>query len=182
MQKKGFTLLETLVVIVIIGIISMPFAMKINDIYDQNDLKSMKTRIPRFFNSIFEKSKIYKKRYYFVLNFNENKIEVYNNEERDDFEEKLILSKRLNYRIITSTGKDNTIKKKTYYETTETGNINQSFSLYLFFKNDNIPILRITIDNTRKIKFAEVNIYEPDAKLTATNFHYSYKWKLIKSF
>ena len=183
-KKRGFTLIEMLVVVAIIVISSTSITFQLNNVFKNKAIQSMQTKIPRFFSNACSTSKSSGERLYFTLDFENGVMITFRDEERDESsqKDKLELSKLLDYRIVSTTGNDNTVSNKNFYRTTETGNMNQGFSLYLFKKNENIPQLRIAISTTSNLQYAQINLYEPKDNICYTSYHNTNRWEWVRDF
>lgn len=176
MNKKGFTLLEMMIVVAIISILSTVGMSSIRNRGQKNALISMTTQIPIFLENLRDESFETGKRYYLKFRLDENKIYVLKNktDELKDSIKELNLSKYFIY-------EDNSENKQFSVETTQTGNFTKNFCLIIFDKKREKLLKRISIYiSTSKINYAMINEYNPKTTITLDNYKDRNNWKKKK--
>jgi len=173
MNKKGYTLLEMMIVVAIISILSTVGMNSLKGRAEKRALLSMSTKIPMFLENLRDKSYDTGKRYSLKFRLDENKIYVleYKMEELKDSISELNLSKYLLY-------EDNTEKKQFERDTTPKGNYSNGFSVIIFDQKRERVLKRISISTgTDGVDYAMVNSYKPKTSLTLSNYKESNKWE-----
>ena len=160
-KKRGVTLLELMIVVAIIAILVGMAMLAANKRHEKNEYLRMKTKIPEFFRVVADKSFEEGKSYNIYVTL-PSKMEIYDGSTSPAaLEEKLDLSQALEYKMSTS---------DSAFNTTVTGNLNKSFSIYIFNKDED-PLYRIATHTTRPyVRYLQVNTYKPKSTATKDNY------------
>jgi prepilin-type N-terminal cleavage/methylation domain-containing protein len=166
-KKRGFTLLELMMVVAIIGVLVGTAMIAANKRHEKNEFMRMKTQIPEFFRAIAEKSFEEGKGYDIQISL-PSKIEVYDTSTSPaGILDTLKLSEILVYEKSTS---------DSAFNTTEKGNLNKGFTIYIFNKDEE-PLYRIAMYTTRPfVDYLQVNTYKPKDTANKDNYEDSDKW------
>lgn len=165
-KKRGFTLVEMMVVVAIIAILVGMGMLAMNKRYEKNEFIRMKTQIPEFFRAVAEKSFEEGKSYNIQMTL-PSKLEIYDSSSSPAaLKETLKLSDKFTY--ITSTS-------DSAFHTTVKGNLNKNFSIYIF-NDDEDPLYKIAFYISRPyVDYLQVNTYKPDGA-TKDNYTVTDNW------
>ncbi|OQY09937.1 MAG: hypothetical protein B6I28_02065 [Fusobacteriia bacterium 4572_132] len=172
MNRKGFTLLEIMIVVAIISILATVGGISLKGRNEKNELIKMTTQIPMFLRNLRDESFDTGKKYYIKFKLNENKIYVLENktDELKNCISKLNLSQNFLYEEINE-------KYQFERETTPNGNFSTGFTLFLFDKERKEILKKITVCTTiADVKFANVNTYKPKKNITLNNYKERRYW------
>jgi hypothetical protein len=154
-NRKAFTVFELLISILIIISFSSAFLFSYSEFRESASLKKIRTELPSFIYTAADIS--------------------YNKEERldlkIDFKSKLIFVKKddnilMNFKLPACFEYEDAYGNKTLERnTTETGNINSSFSIYSFDKKGNAIFKQTFLNNSKYIKYVIINQYIPKCSI-----------------
>ena len=152
--SKGFTMLEIMVVVAIMGILFGITIPVVGVRAEKNALDEMELKIPIFIRGYIDRSFETGIEYKFEINFEEQLIKIYNNEN------KKIDELKLNNRLSFAGADYNTATIER--ETTGTGNFGKGFTIFIFDKKKNKLYTKITAYTVIKtIQFCKIRVYKP---------------------
>lgn len=168
-MKKGFTLIEIMLVVGIISLCSVMFVNSSNNVSLERSITEKK--IINTFETMAAKSCDQGKRYKFRIDYDEKNIQIYDGE---DLKEKINLSSKLAYE---GTYK-NSIRE---FETTETGNFTGGgYTIYILSKEKDKIYSKITIfTGAASLKYVFINMYHTNDLINISNYREmsSDKWE-----
>lgn len=157
--KKGFTLLEIMVVCCIIVVMTTAGSLTLSGRAEKDGLRELKLKIPLLIENMSWKSMENGIRYDVEFNFEENFFKVFK-------EGEVVIRESLPKHFIYEDINGNRVIKRT---TTSTGNMNMPFSIYVFSRDRKKVLYKITADTTSPAKYVIVRKYKPTEEATVTN-------------
>ncbi|MBC2856310.1 MAG: type II secretion system protein [Cetobacterium sp.] len=175
--SKGMTYLEVLVVISIIGFLTIGSYLKYIKVLEMVDLKDAKLKIVETYSLCAIKSldlqQSFKVDLFMKEKYIDTELVLVGNIDKIEKKEKIQLPKKLRYATVY----DNSVLTEIRAKTTITGNLNKSFTVYIFDYKD-LAKYRIAFYIYQTNKFLQVNIYE---NINASGATYSNIEKYHKS-
>lgn len=175
--SKGMTYLEVLVVISILGFLTIGSYLKYIKVSEMVDLKDAKLKIVETYSLYAIKSLDLQQSFKVDLFMKEKYINteliLIGNIDKIEKNEKIQLPKKLRYATVYN----NSVLTEIRAKTTITGNLNKSFTVYIFDYKD-LAKYRIAFYIYQTNKFLQINIYE---NISANEATYSNIEKYHKS-
>jgi len=157
--KKGFTLLEIMVVCCIIVVMTTAGSLTLSGRAEKDGLRELKLKIPLLIENMSWKSMENGIRYDVEFNFEENFFKVFK-------EGEVVIRESMPKHFIYEDINGNRVIKRT---TTSTGNMNMPFSIYVFSRDKKKVLYKITADTTSPSKCVIVRKYKPTEEATVAN-------------
>ncbi|MGM0509126.1 MAG: type II secretion system protein [Fusobacteriota bacterium] len=166
-NKKGFTLLEIMIVVAIVGVMVTFGAASLRGRAKKNAVISMTTKIPTFLKTYRDRSENEGKKYWFKFKLDENKIYVLENE-NDEIKDSIDVLKLSNKLLYESTTSGNQVFDR---YTTTTGNFNIGFSIFILSKDKKEFFKKIVIrNNITGLQYAIISERDPKSSINSTNY------------
>ena len=163
MKKKGFTIIEMLITIALIGILIGVGSLSIKKQAESNAMLRVENEIGDFFRVAAKRSLETGKKYGVDFNLAEKNIEIYRREnsdgEWDDSKSKSIIEE-LELPNVFEYGIKNETTYTTSFTITSDGNINEIFTFYIFKDIDEVKYI-INFDLDDYINYLHVREYIP---------------------
>ncbi len=160
-KSKAITLIELLICLSIMSVIASMVVLDYNKRKEQQDFQIAKKEITQFIRKVQKYSYYNKKQYIVDVQIN-NKIIYF--KDGNKILDKLEIPKKLSYMT------NNELKNKDFIrKTTENGNFDKGFTLYLINTKGNKIYYRVSTSTTNVLKYPMISIYKAIKPIELSN-------------